>query len=348
MLRLRAARAVIFAVTTAAASMLVAACGDDPAPTVLQELDTKAVEDAPAPFDRNEVVDFASFTDIDGLDITLIQQFLHRTPYQRPSFLETYQSNGVRAGEAIARASRTYRINPLVFLIYSQAVQGLVGEQTYPFPPERVEYVFGCGCMASDNCLPALAGYDRQVDCLGRALRVALDEVAANGETTSGWGTDQTSLTLDGLKVTPADASTAALYDHTPVVAQGKEGGTWLLWNLWNLYASTISYSGPIGGASGGGIGDACVSDGSCGFEGATCAKNYPGGLCTVECTGDCPSDPSRTQAYCVAFDDGGFCFPVCNPGAAACREGYTCQRLARYGSDTESEFVCFRDPTSP
>lgn len=324
---------------------LAAACSSTEEKGILQEIDLKAPEDLEVPFDRNDIVDTRSFTDIDGLDGVVVQKFLHKTPYDRPSFLETYQSNGVRAADAIARAARTYRINPLVFLVEAQATQGLIGEADYPFPPERVEYVFRCGCLQGDNCLPALAGFDRQVDCLGRALRVALDEIDTNEATASGWGKDKTSATLDNLKVTPTTEATAALYDHRPRVAEGSPGGTWLFWNLWNLYAQNIDYAGPIGGPGAGGwIGDRCGSVTSCGYEGATCATNYPEGLCTTACMGDCPSQPDKPESFCADFKtNGGFCLAVCNPGASACRDGYTCARLKRFGAidNADSQYVC-------
>ena len=322
-----------------------AACGSTEDKGVLQDLDLKTPEDLQVPFDRNNIVESAAFTDGDQLDGLQVQRFLARTPYERRSFLETYQSNGVRASDAIARAARTYRINPLVFLVEAQASEGLIGEPEYPFPPERVEYVFRCGCLQGDNCLAGLAGFDRQVDCLGRKLRVALDQIETDDITASGWGKDKTSATLDNRKVTPSNEATAAIYDHRPRVAEGAPGGSWVFWNLWALYAKTIAYAGPIGGAAGGGwIGDPCGSAASCGFDRATCATDYPKGLCTSACTGDCPSEPGKRESFCADFKtNGGFCLSVCNPGAPACRDGYACSRRRRFGAvdDADSQYVC-------
>ena len=312
---------------------------------VLQDADFKVPAGIEAGFDKNAIVETAAFVDVDGLDGNLVQKFLHKTPYDRPTFLETYQSNGVRASDAIARAARTYRINPLVFLVEAEAIQGLIGETNYPFPPERVEYVFRCGCLQDTNCLPGLAGFDRQVDCLGRKFRVALDAMAQNDATAAGWGKDKTSTTLDSQKVTPTSEATAAIYDYMPRVAEGKAGGAWLFWNVWNVYAAGIDYAGPIGGPGAGGwIGDRCGSAAGCGFEGARCATNYPAGLCTVACKGDCPSQPDKPESFCADFKtNGGFCLQVCNPGAPACREGYACSRLKRFGAvdDGDSKYVC-------
>jgi hypothetical protein len=331
------------------ASIVAPACSKDEGDRgFLSGKDLERPVDVEQRFDRNNLVDPAAFTDVDGIDVTLIEKFLHRTPYDTTSFLETYQSNGVSAADAIARASRTYRINPLVFLVSAETSQGLVAAQQYPFPPERVEYVFGCGCLQPGNCQAQLAGFDRQVDCLGRAFRVALDTIAKNGVTASGWGPDKVSTTLDNLKVTPANDATAAIYDRTPRVAENGAGGTWLFWNVWNLYAAGIDYAGPIGAGGGAWIGDACASTTQCGFENATCATNYPGGLCTTACTGDCPSQPDRPEAFCADFGkEGGFCFQVCNLGAPACRQGYKCLRVAKYKNAAQSSPVCFPDSTS-
>jgi hypothetical protein len=323
---------------------LAPACSEETERTVYQELDLKLPEGEERVFDRNNLVDSPSFTDDVGLDVVQIQRFLGKTPYDRPSFLETYQSNGVRAADAISRAARTYKLNPLVFLVFAQTAQGLVGERTYPFPTDRVEYVFNCGCLRPGQCQPELAGFDRQVDCLGRRLRTYLDEIVSGQQTASGWGPEKTSTTLDGVKVTPENEATAAIYAETPRVHEGKDGGSWLFWNVWNLYVAGTEYAGPIGGTAGTSLlGEPCSADASCSYEMAICATNYPGGLCTRACDGDCPQAIDQPPSFCVGFAAGGFCLPTCSPGAPACREGYTCVRLRRQGAtdDADSAFVC-------
>jgi hypothetical protein len=318
------------------------ACEDDPAPTVLQAIDLQKPEEGGFNFDRNLIVESGAFTDFETLDVRVVQRFLGKTPYDRPSFLETYQSNGMRASDAIVSAARNYRINPLVFLVFAQTTQGLLGERNYPFPPERVEYVFRCGCLQAKNCLPALAGFDRQVDCLGRALRAGIDEIKAHEQTVTGWGPNKTTLTLDNVKVTPQNDATAALYDRNPRVNEGAPGGMWVYWNIWNLYGPKLNYVGPLEVADGRWIGEDCVADQSCGgFQNAICAKNYPGGLCTTACSGECPT--GGAPAFCAKFRDGGFCFPVCNPGATICRPGYTCVRVAGVTTGA-TQYVCSPD----
>jgi hypothetical protein len=194
--------------------------------------------------------------------------------------------------------------------------------------------------LQANNCLPALAGFDRQVDCLGRALRTSIDDIREKEKTTTGWGPEITSITLDNLKVTPANDATAALYDRSPRVNQGQVGGTWIFWNVWNVYAPKLDYAGPIGSSDGRWLGEPCVADDQCGaVEKATCATDYPGGLCTVKCNGQCPTQTARPETFCAKFVSGNFCLPVCNPAAPSCRDGYKCIRVFGVGAG-ESKHV--------
>jgi hypothetical protein len=321
-----------------------------PEQTVLQAEDLSATTGTK--FDKNEIADLGSFTDTLGLDADAVQAFLHQTPYKRATFLETYQSNGIRAVDALIAVGNKYRLNPLVFLVRLEMAQGLVGENFYPLPPSRVEYVFQCGCVKPDQCDPLLAGLDKQLDCLGRALRTSLDEIKANGVTAGGWGPSKASVSLDGQTVTPADESTAALYQYMPVVGTGKSGN-WLFWNIWQKYATALDYEPPIDGQNGpvAWIGDACISDPQCDYQGGFCLVDTraPNGLCSLDCSsGDCPSDPSKPQAFCASIknNDGSThaeCLAVCNPTApSACRSGYQCMADVPKGNGSGTSAVCF------
>lgn len=328
---------LIFGATLA----LAPACAKKTEDTFFQDQDFKPPklgEGSEAPkFNPNNIADTATLQDFEAFDADRIQKFLEGTPYDRKSFLSTYQSNGVRAGDAIAATARKYRINALAFLVAAQGTQGLIGEKEYPFPPERVEYVFRCGCLQGTDCLPELAGFDRQVDCLGRQLRVALDQTLTQETTTSGWGKEVPRLTLDNVPVDPENEATAVIYDRTPRVAIGQAGGAWFFWNLFNVYALKLGYSGSVGGANGAGwIGDKCVSAASCSLQGSICETDYPGGMCTVKCTGECPTANGKAPAYCASFESekkNGYCLPVCNLSAASsCRPGYKCATIRRFG----------------
>jgi hypothetical protein len=325
----------------AAIAIAALACSKPAGETsVLQASDLEAS----GPFDPDEIVASAPMQDQSALDASQVQAFLEKTPYGTPSFLASYASNGVTASEAIVLGATRYALNPLVFLVRAQMDQGLVGSSTYP-SPSRVEFVFGCGCEASGDCDPAYTGFDVQVDCLGAAIRESLDAVAARGQTDGGWGPGITSVTLEGIEVTPKDDSTASLYQYTPLVAQGQPGGNWLFWNLWQKYAAAVGYSGPSGGTSPSWIGDPCFNSAVCVYGGTagTCATQFPAGLCTLSCTAACPSATGQAQTFCADFgSQGGFCLDVCNTDDAQCRAGYVCKTVMQFGNSATSQPVCF------
>ncbi len=324
------------------AAALVAACAKSPpaSPSVLQASDLQSDGSA---FDPDEIVASGPMQDQGALDAAGVLAFLQKTPYGAASFLATYASHGVSAAEAIVTASHRFALDPLVFLVRAQVDQGLVGSSAYPSPASRVEYAFGCGCEAPGNCDPSYAGFDVQVGCLGAALRVSLDAVAATGKTADGWGPGIAATTLDGVQVTPKDDSTSALYQYTPVVATGSAGGSWLFWNLWRKYAAAAGYTGAKPGAAIW-IGDACEGNAACvlGSTQGTCATQFPGGLCTIACTASCPSAVGQPPSFCADFGaQGGFCLEVCNPADVQCRQGYTCKSVQQAGG-TATQSVCF------
>ncbi len=287
-------------------------------------------------FDPGLIIDStASLTDPYALpQLSDVQGFLKQTPYGTQSFLATYSSNGVSAAAAIANASVTYQLNPLLFLVRAEMDQGLIAATAYPTPASRVEFVFGCGCYqsgATTTCDPQLAGFDKQVDCLAREIRSYLDAACGVTRLTSGgWGAGTTSTTVDGVSVTPQNEGTAVLYQYTPAVLQGRSGGNWFFWNIYQLFAIAIGYPGSFTQAW---VGDGCCGDPSCPFPGGTCAVNVPGGMCTAACSASnpCPTDtdPSH-KAVCTSLSGQGFCLLDCSSNP--CRAGYLCQPVALVG----------------
>ncbi len=325
---LRLVRSILAALP--AGVLALAACSSAPEP--IHPADDLAPYDDT--FDASSIVDgVASFTDPFSLPLASdVQTFLKKTPYDRPSFLATYSSNGVRASDAIAAAAVAYQINPMVFLVRAEVDQGLVAATSYPTPAARVEYAFGCGCSGG-VCDAAYAGFDRQVDCLGRTLRGYLDQACGvPQQTQGGWAADKTSTSLDGVQVTPTSAATAVLYQYDPVVGLGASDN-WMFWNLWLKYSDYIGYGGAFPDTW---VGDACCGDATCTFDGATCAVNVPGGACTAACDAStpCPTDPNRA-AVCASLAGQGFCLLACNPGE--CRPGYKCAGVNVVGGGTAS-----------
>jgi hypothetical protein len=321
---------------------LVPGCKKSEDDGVLQPQDLSSDGSA---FDKDEIVESASFTDTTSLAEGDLAQFLGATPYGSSSFLSTYQSDGLSAVDAVIAAGNTYGINPLVFLVKAEVAQGLVGEVSYPSDASRAEYAFGCGCFGPGDCDPSFAGFDKQVDCYGQELRAALDAIAENGHTAAGWGPMTATASADGVQVTPADDSTAALYDNDPVVGTGSTGN-WLFWNVWNLYATALGYDNAGAPVTTGWVGGACYTAEGCSFSSAVCARGgYPGGMCTRECAtdSDCPVDPTQGANFCATFaQQTGYCVLSCQTSdATACRDGYACRGVVPFGADGGSENAC-------
>jgi len=310
------------------------------------------VDDGGYPFNKDEIVPSAAFTDFTALAATDVQSFVEHSPYTGESFLGTYQSNGVTFAAAVVNVAQTYRINPIVLLVAVEAKAGLVAATTYPPVPSTVDYLFGCGCSLSPNasgpgdasvCDPSAAGLDVQLACYANALRTSLDQVAVSGTTQGGWGPGTTATTLDGIAVKPKDDSTAALYQYDPVVGTGRSGNS-LFSTIWLEFTQTLSYESPQGGAAGAlaEVGDSCLVSSECAISNAICAtgSGYPGGMCTSHCTGSCPA----SDAFCAAFTSGGYCLALCNPTVpASCRSGYSCTLVQPSGapSGTPPSNVC-------
>lgn len=222
-------------------------CKDDPNYGLLDPLDFAGLDAGGLPFNADNLISNEALADAAASDTAFLQKFFARTTYNRSSFLETYSSGGVRAADGIMRAARYYQINPIVLLARMQSDKGLVGAKDYPFPTERVEYAFRCGCGGPSNCDPRLAGLDKQIDCLAAQIRNALNEATDQGRTSGGWAAGATLTTLDGVAITPENAATAALYQVLPVVAEGKAGGNWIFWNILRQYSDSLNYFGPGG-----------------------------------------------------------------------------------------------------
>lgn len=238
------ARATFAAVALGLAVVALASACGDAAPPFHPALDTTPVKGAR--FDPNDLMDAATLTDEAAVDRGALDLFFARTPYGRASFLASYQSNGLRASEAIVAVARAYGINPIVLLTLAETEQALVALASYPTgAPSRVEYAFGCGCTEASVCRAEQTGFDRQLTCAAQDLRLALDRIQAEGATASGWGPDVTKATGDGASVTPANDATAALYDRVPFVRREAPGGVWILWNVYQIYATALGYAGP-------------------------------------------------------------------------------------------------------
>ncbi len=330
-----------------AAPLIAVACAKAEPTSHLAAQDLAPAEGEP--FDANHILTLDELTDssVTGellralITYRATEKTNRKNPYGRDSFLATYFSNGLSAIDALLNASEQYRINPLVLLVRAEMAEGLVALDYYPIDaPGRVEYLFRCGCRGPGTCDVALAGFDRQVDCLARQYRIILTDMENNGGVTAGgWAKEREGRTVDGKSVTPADEGTAAMYQFDPRVGALEDGGNRLFWNIWKLYTRAAAYQGPSGqGPTGAWIGDPCTRTEACkAIPGGVCVNNYPGGMCSARCStsSDCPPREGRESA-CIDTGSGAYCFTRCNSNvASSCRGG-------------SGEWACCTPPTYP
>lgn len=293
-----------------------------------------ALQKRTATFDPNNVITLETLVD-STVTADLILALMtyrdfdqqHYSPYGHESFLATYYSNGLSAVDALVNASAQYRVNPLVLLARAEMAQGLVNLQYYPVDqPSRVEYVFGCGCSSDGACDQAFAGFDQQVNCLARQYRAIVDEIVASG-TAAGWAKGQPGTTVDGKTVTPVEEGTVAAYAFEPVVGTDRSGNQ-LFWTIMGNYSLAIDYTPSASTSLGTAwIGDACTTNEQCHALGdsAVCVTSYPGGMCTVPCSGTCPVRPggnNTADSACIDTGGGAYCFARCTHGSTSCRGG--------------------------
>ncbi len=197
--------------------------------------------DSTETFNRHLVLLDEQLAGGDSLSATEIQAFVDHTPHGTRSVLADHVSNGRTAAEAIAAAGSQYDINPLVLLTRLQLEQSLVSKTTAT--QSKLDWAMGCGCHDNSNCIEALRGFDKQVECAADQLRTYLTQQDETGATIAGWEVGQGKQTLDGYTVTPKSRATAAIYTYTPWVSSAKDHVS-----IWRKYAGFVGYQTPAPG----------------------------------------------------------------------------------------------------
>jgi hypothetical protein len=138
-----------------------------------------------------------------------------------------------RAADIIARVAKSYQLNPQFLLALLQKEQGLV---EHPSPTEG-QLAWATGYSICDRCSkdhPALQefyGFSNQLENAAKRFReVFFTEIDRDGKTFTGWGPGRTKR-ADGVRITPENRATAALYTYTPHIA-----GNHLLWRIWQKW----------------------------------------------------------------------------------------------------------------
>lgn len=198
-----------------------------------------AVAGIPSAFNHNRVMDDAFYMDSDWASADEIQAFLENTVWNKPSWLATEKLNGVLVSQAIVTSAKAHHINPLLLLARMQVEKSLVSAEKKPSESARS---FGLGChkptAAHPNGLdPSVAALDIQLACGATTLENQLAKAEA-GDNSFDIGKAVT--TQDGVKITPANAATSALYSYTPIEGTKAHNGNWLVWNVTHRFAAAI------------------------------------------------------------------------------------------------------------
>lgn len=269
-------------------------------------------DDIGTAFDRNRIVGDAFYQDADAMSAAQIQRFFEETPYGERSWLADETVGGELVSRVIADVSTSRRVHPVMILSRMQVEQGLISRTSRP-SQFKVDRALGCGCFDGQSCQRRFLGLGKQIDCAAETLRGRFDDsVSGGGE----WVAGVRGRSLDGLRVTPANHATAALYAYTPWVLEGR-GGNWLVWNITKKFVLASDGIGEVGDPPW--VGSPCVEQAECDFlasgEPAFCFTSDAGtnGFCTIACEGFCPDKSGRAGTFCIdsGVDELGVCASV-------------------------------------
>ncbi len=302
-------------------------------------------------FDHALIMSDALFEDTAYLTAAQVQAFFERTPYDgRRCFLADTVEAGLPVSQHLVNIASEFRINPLVLLVKLQVESSIIAAAKAP-SSRLIQVAMGCGCLDGDpTCAAGEKGLVPQLRCAARVFRWYLDDLAAKGQTISGWKVGSAKKTSEGISLRPGNRATAALYTYTPWVLEGT-GGNWLFWNVLQKFVRQFSALSPNKGW----IGGTCSADASCAYLEPIClAGAGPAPFCTKACDRYCPdsTDPGTSGTFCADLGaamtgiPGGFCLSRCDsalhPATGGCAVGFTCERAERFGEPGVFKDVCW------
>jgi hypothetical protein len=183
-------------------------------------------------FDPNNVLSDEEMRDSESMNLDQIQAFLERG-YLAEYRTEDNEGRERSAAEIIWRTAQNVGINPKFLLVLLQKEQSLINDED----PTQKQLDWATGYAVCDDCSmsdPSLArwkGFGKQVNSAAlQFIEGYMADIEAHGKTAGKYGTG-IPVTIDGTRVTPATAATAALYAYTPHLHGNKNFAT--LWNTW-------------------------------------------------------------------------------------------------------------------
>ena len=168
-------------------------------------------------FDPNFIISDSELEDYRSMTLSEIEDFLER------GYLADYETEdweGVRrtAAEIIYNAALNAKINPKFLIVLLQKEQSLIEDED---PTQKqLDWATGYGvcdyCSMSDSSIARWQGFGKQVNSAGLQFTEGyMTDIEALGSTQGIYGPGL-ELEINGEKVVPENAATAALYAYTP------------------------------------------------------------------------------------------------------------------------------------
>jgi len=196
-------------------------------------------------FDPNFIISDYELINYQFLTQEKVQSFLKNSKGTLDAY-ETIDLDNKKksAAEIIFNTSQKYKINPAILLTIIQKEKTLVTHQN---PTEdHYNWATGFGCYDGKNSIKKFRGFARQIDQAAWRLRYFLEHPwlfrFKQGQT----------YKIDGVKISPVNQATAALYNYTPHPQSNKL--FWQIWQNWfaprgeeNLEGSLVRAKGEHG-----------------------------------------------------------------------------------------------------
>ena len=179
-------------------------------------------------FDPDFIISDYELTDYQFLTQEEVQSFLKDSE----GSLDTYETIDIDnkkklASEIIFNASQKYKINPAVILTIIQKEKTLITHQNPT--DDHYNWATGFGCYDEGEPVKKFRGFAKQIDQAAWRLRYFLEHPwlirFKQGQT----------YKIDGVKISPLNQTTAALYNYTPHLKSNK-----LFWRIWQKWFTPL------------------------------------------------------------------------------------------------------------
>lgn len=183
-------------------------------------------------FDPNYILSDEELQDANAMDLNQIQAFLERG-YLADFRTEDHTGRTRYAADIIWRTAQQHNINPKFLLVLLQKEQSLVEDDD----PTQKQLDWAAGYAVCDHCsmndpvIQRWKGFGKQVNSAALQFTEGyLQDIYKYGYTAGKYGPGIT-VTIDGERVTPMNAATAAMYAYTPHL-HGNQNFV-AIWNRW-------------------------------------------------------------------------------------------------------------------